>query len=179
MSVHHIALVAKDLEATDRFYREAMGFRLAKVEAGPTPTGGWARHVFYDTGGDGMFAIWDLHDEAIGDDYPTGMSTGVGLPTWVNHLAFTAEDEAAFDAARDRWLDHGYDVLELHHGWCRSIYIDDPNGTTVEWCLSTRALDETDAAEAEELLRAEQPPLSKHAPDATVHFAAERAAAGA
>jgi catechol 2,3-dioxygenase-like lactoylglutathione lyase family enzyme len=179
MSVHHIALATRDLQASDRFYREAMGFRLAKVEAGPTPTGGWGRHVFYDTGGDGMFALWDLHDEAIGDDFPTGMSVGVGLPTWVNHLAFTAEDEEAFAAARDRWLDCGYDVLELDHGWCRSIYLDDPDGTTVEWCLSTRVLTEDDAAEAERLLAAEAPELAKEPPAATVHEARARASTSA
>jgi hypothetical protein len=34
---------------------------------------------------------------------------------------------------------HGYDVLELDHGWCRSIYVNDPGGTTVEFCCTTDA----------------------------------------
>jgi catechol 2,3-dioxygenase-like lactoylglutathione lyase family enzyme len=178
MAVHHIALATKDLLATHRFYTEAMGFRLAKVEANrvPTATGGWARHVFYDTGGDGMFAVWDLHDDEIGDDFPTAISTGVGLPPWVNHLAFTARDDAELQAALERWLSCGHDVVEIDHGWCRSIYVDDPNGTTVEWCLSTRQLDEQDAAEAERLLRAEVPELDGKEPPITVHVAAEWAA---
>jgi catechol 2,3-dioxygenase-like lactoylglutathione lyase family enzyme len=178
MAVHHIAFATRDLEATHRFYTEAMGFRLAKVEANvvPTATGGWARHVFYDTGGDGMFAVWDIHDDEIGDDFPTAISTGVGLPPWVNHLAFTARDDAELRVARDRWLSCGYDVVEIDHGWCRSIYVEDPGGTTVEWCLSTRELDEADAREAERLLHAEVPTLSDVEPDVTVHVATEWAA---
>jgi catechol 2,3-dioxygenase-like lactoylglutathione lyase family enzyme len=177
MAVHHIALATKDLEATHRFYTEAMGFRLAKVEANrvPTATGGWARHVFYDTGGDGMFAIWDIHDDEIGDQFPTALSTGIGLPSWVNHLAFTARDEAELAVARDRWLACGHDVVEIDHGWCRSIYVDDPNGTTVEWCLSTRELTEQDARDAEVLLHAEVPELDGREPDISVHLAADYA----
>ena len=34
MPVHHLAIVTTDLEASHRFYTEAMGFTLAKVEVG-------------------------------------------------------------------------------------------------------------------------------------------------
>jgi len=39
----------RDVEATHRFYTEAMGFELMKVEVGKTD-GGWAKHLFYSTG---------------------------------------------------------------------------------------------------------------------------------
>jgi catechol-2,3-dioxygenase len=94
----------------------------------------------------------------------------------VNHLAFTARDEDELDGARDRWLACGHDVVEIDHGWCRSIYVDDPNGITVEWCLSTRALTEDDAREAEQLIHAEKPPLDDTPPDVEVHLAADFAA---
>ncbi len=38
MAFHHVAITTKDLDATHRFYTEAMGFELVKVEAQPTPT---------------------------------------------------------------------------------------------------------------------------------------------
>jgi catechol 2,3-dioxygenase-like lactoylglutathione lyase family enzyme len=76
-----------------------MGFRLVKVEPGHTPDGGWAKHLFYDTGGNGMIAFWELHDETIGDDFPTALSEGVGLPPWVNHIAFEAADLAEIESA--------------------------------------------------------------------------------
>ena len=68
-----------DLDATHRFYTEAMGFELVKVEAAPTPEPGWARHLFYDTGNGEMLAVWDLHDPTL-DGYRTEISTGLGLP---------------------------------------------------------------------------------------------------
>ena len=46
MGFHHLALAIKDIEKTHRFYTEAMGFTLAKVEVVPKD-GGFARHVFY------------------------------------------------------------------------------------------------------------------------------------
>lgn len=174
MGVHHVAVATRDLDATHRFYTEAMGFRLAKVEANHTDTGGWARHVFYDAG-DSMFAVWDLHDDAL-DGHGTAISTGLGLPPWVNHLAFDAPDQATLDAARDRWLAHGHDVVEVDHGWCRSVYTNDPNDILVEWCWSTRELTDEDAREAEALLAAEQPELGA-TPTPVFHLAAEHAAA--
>ena len=67
MGINHLAFASRDIQATHRFYTEVMGFRLAKTIAAPTPEGGWARHVFYDTG-DGslqMIAFWDLHIPGI------------------------------------------------------------------------------------------------------------------
>jgi catechol-2,3-dioxygenase len=77
----------------------------------------------------------------------------------VNHLAFTARDRAQLEASKRRWLAHGCDVAEVDHGWCVSIYATDPNGTMVEWCLTTRPLDAADRAEAERLLADPQPAL--------------------
>jgi catechol 2,3-dioxygenase-like lactoylglutathione lyase family enzyme len=149
MPFHHVAIATNDLDATHRFYTEVMGFRLVHGEAAPDPAQtGWARHLFYDTGDGTCLAVWDLHVDGI-DGFDPALSTGLGLPPWVNHLAFEAADLDELAGHRDRWLGHGYDVLELDHGWCRSIYVNDPGGTTVEFCctLMPFAPDEADAAE--------------------------------
>jgi catechol 2,3-dioxygenase-like lactoylglutathione lyase family enzyme len=158
MPFHHLALATRDMAATHRFYTEAMGFELAKVVVGPTEhDGGWAKHVFYDTGGDGLIAFWEIHDDTIADFDPA-ISTALGLPIWMNHVAFDAPlDE--LEARRNRWLDHGHDVMELDHGFCVSIYTTDPNGVLVEWCADVRQLDENDRADAERALAASNPPL--------------------
>src|SRR5690606_10402586 len=39
MGFHHVALATTDLAATDRFYREAMGFELVRVDVIPTEGG--------------------------------------------------------------------------------------------------------------------------------------------
>jgi catechol 2,3-dioxygenase-like lactoylglutathione lyase family enzyme len=163
MAFHHVAIATRDLDATHRFYTDAMGFELVRVEAMPYQEHGWARHLFYDTGNGEMLAIWDLHDDALGNFDPA-ISTGLGLPSFVNHIAF----DAAFDdldAKRDRWLAQGFDVVRIDHGWCTSIYANDPNGITVEFCTSTRELTADDRAQAQRLLAAASPELAPPATD--------------
>jgi catechol 2,3-dioxygenase-like lactoylglutathione lyase family enzyme len=157
MAFHHVALATNDLDATHRFYTEVMGFELVKVVAAPTMEGGWARHVFYDTG-QGMIAFWDLHDETL-PEFDASISRGLGLPAWTNHLAFDAPTLADLDAVKRRWLDHGESLAEIDHGWCTSIYITDPNGIMVEFCTTTAEFTAADRAEAAALLAAETPEL--------------------
>jgi catechol 2,3-dioxygenase-like lactoylglutathione lyase family enzyme len=171
MPFHHVAIATRDLDATHRFYTEAMGFTLVKAEAAPTlEQTGWARHLFYDTGNGQLFAVWDLHDETL-PDFDPAISTGLGLPAWVNHIAFAAATSAALDEARARLLEHGYDVIEVDHGWCHSIYANDPSGTLVEFCCTTRALTAADATEAAAMLAADMPALGD-APAFEIHEAA-------
>jgi catechol 2,3-dioxygenase-like lactoylglutathione lyase family enzyme len=162
MGFHHVAITTRDPAGTHAFYADVMGFRLVRVEAAPTAEGGWARHLFYDTGNGECLAVWDIHDDpAVPEDFDPSISRGLGLPTWTNHLAFAAPDLEALTAARERWRAHGYDVLQINHGWCTSIYLDDPNGIAVECCCTTRAFTDADAVEADELRQAERPPLGE------------------
>ena len=172
MSFHHVALATKDVQATHAFYTEAMGFELVKVEPINTESGGWAKHLFYDTGGDGMIAFWDLHDESIGDDWDPSISRGVGLPQWTNHLAWKADDLEDLARRRDRWLACGHDVVEIDHHWCVSIYTRDPNDNLVEFCLSTAAFTAQDRETALAALTSSAPAFSRppasiesHSPD--------------
>lgn len=168
MGINHLAFASRDIRKTHRFYTEVMGFTLAKVIASPTPEGGWARHAFYDTG-DGsrqMIAFWDLHIPALGDRIKTDLSKSVGLPGWVNHVAFDSPTLEHLEAMRERWRENGCYVAHVDHGFCQSIYTTDPNGITVEFCCTTRELDAGDIAEAEALMAADEPELSP-APDAT------------
>jgi catechol 2,3-dioxygenase-like lactoylglutathione lyase family enzyme len=158
MAFHHLAVATKDALVNDVFYERVMGFKLAKVEVGATAEG-WAKHLFYDTGNGEMIAFWEIHDTAIGSDYPTALSEGVGLPIYINHIAFAARDLADIESRKQRWLDNGYDVMEIDHHWCHSIYTTDPNGTLVEFCRMTAELGESDRARARELLVAKSPEL--------------------
>jgi catechol 2,3-dioxygenase-like lactoylglutathione lyase family enzyme len=161
MGFHHVAVACRDTAATHDFYTRVMGFELVKVVAGPTPSGkGWSKHLFYGTGSDGMIAFWELHDPEIGEAYPTDLNVSLGLPQWVNHLAFDAPTMDDLVARREHWRSCGITVAEVDHEFCVSIYTMDPNGTMVEWCWDTRVLDENDRAEAEALLHAEFPELS-------------------
>ncbi len=164
MGLHHLALATRDTKATHAFYTGPMGFELAKVEVTTTPKGGWAKHLFYDTGGGGMIAFWELHDDSIPADFPTSISKGMGLPDWVNHIAFEAKDLRDLEARKQRWLEHGIDLAEVDHGWSQSIYARDPNGNTVEFCATTQEFTQRDRDDARRLLEDPNPAPAPGAP---------------
>jgi catechol 2,3-dioxygenase-like lactoylglutathione lyase family enzyme len=167
MGFHHVALATNDLVATHRFYTEVMGFRLVKTVVGETPKGGWAKHVFYDTGDGTCIAFWELHDDTIAP-FNSSISEALGLPAWVNHVAFSASDLDDLESRKQHLLGCGEVVVEVDHGFCRSIYVTDPNRVLVEFCTTTSPLDEADATEAARLLADPAPPVEA-APAAIVH----------
>jgi catechol 2,3-dioxygenase-like lactoylglutathione lyase family enzyme len=176
MGVHHLAFAVKDIDATHRFYTEAMGFELAKVEVVPR-NGGFVRHVFYSTGPrrDQLIAFWDLAHAPRQGELRTNISTDLGLDPGTNHLAFTADDLGDLKAKRERWLGLGHDVLEIDHGWVHSIYTEDPDGIVVEFAVLTRELTRADADEALALLRASDPAPSSAPKQVTRHRANPKA----
>jgi catechol 2,3-dioxygenase-like lactoylglutathione lyase family enzyme len=169
MAFHHLALAARDMPAIDRFYREAMGFALERVVIARTPEGGWAKHFFYDAGDGELMAFWELHDEDIGDDFETGLSEAAGLPPWVNHVAFRAGSIEDLERRRDHWLACGYDVLDIDHGWCHSIYTTDPNRTLVEWCCTTGAATGADRERARRAVTRDDLPFDAEQARVRVH----------
>ena len=172
MGFHHVAIATKETKANHEFYTSAMGFELVKVVALPTPTGGWAKHFFYETGEQELIAFWELHDETIDPDFSPAISTGLGLPVWSNHIAFAAGDLDDLAARRKRWLANGHDVMEADHHWCRSIYTQDPNGIMVEFCVNTRPFNDEDRRDAEERLMDPKPAFDEDAV-ITMHRAGE------
>ena len=146
MSYHHVALATKNIKAIHEFYEEVMGFQLVKVEVAPSPEGGWAKHFFYRMEDDSKFiAFWEIHDlPGVDIDFETNISKAAGLPDHINHLAFDVADLSELTHRKNQWLDSGYDVLEVDHNWCRSIYTKDPNDNLVEFCLTTGDFDKED-----------------------------------
>jgi len=165
VTFHHIAIATTDLEASHEFYAEATGFELVNVDVIPFMETGWARHLFYDTGNGGLFALWDLHHEDL-PAFDPAISTGLGLPNFVNHIAFGADSLEALDACKDRWVAHGYDVVRVDHGWCTSIYANDPNGIMVEFCCTTRVFDAKDREVAHERRLSAAPEVDRNEPAA-------------
>jgi catechol 2,3-dioxygenase-like lactoylglutathione lyase family enzyme len=161
MAFHHIALATRDLAATHRFYTEVMGFKVVKVVVAPTPEkSGWAKHVFYDTGNGEMIAFWEIHDAEIEAGPWTGdLSKVIGLPSWVNHVAFDAPTLDVLEARKQHWREHGLTVAEIDHGFCTSIYATDPNEILVEFCCTTRPFSDEELAAASRLVDDAKPNL--------------------
>ena len=132
---HHVAYACRDLAATAAFY-EVVGFPLVHTEVSGSPEN-FLRHVFFDTGDGSSLAFFDVHGVGEAADWKSDISTGNGLPVWVNHVAFRStvehqqEVRARMDAA-------GYKpLMELDHDWCHSLYYVDPNGIMIEFCRDT------------------------------------------
>ncbi len=43
-----------------------------------------------------LLAFWDLHEETVRGRFRNRSRQGLGLPVWMNHLAFSAPDGAKF-----------------------------------------------------------------------------------
>ena len=163
MGYHHLALAAKDMKAIHQFYEGVMGFELIKVEVGPAPEGGWAKHFFYRMEDDSKFiAFWEMHDiPSVDEGFETNLSKAAGLPDHINHIAFDVHTKDELDMRKQQWIDAGLHVTEIDHNWCHSIYTKDPNDNLVEFCLTTGSFTEEDRAYALTQLDSEKPEFSK------------------
>jgi catechol 2,3-dioxygenase-like lactoylglutathione lyase family enzyme len=133
-ALHHLAFACRDLEETHAFYTEIMGFRLVHAEVGRL-RGGYLKHVFYDIGDGSCIAFFHLNNVGEPDEYDTAISTGLGLPVWVNHIALRGTPERV-EAVRARLAALGREAdLEIDHNWSKSFYVTDPNGILVEFCV--------------------------------------------
>ncbi|WP_217705839.1 VOC family protein [Peristeroidobacter soli] len=159
--IHHLAIAPRDFKVAHKFYTEAMGFKLAKVvkrQALGGAAAGWTKHVFYETGRGGLFALWDLHlAELEGKSWKASWSSGLGLPTWINHVAFLVDSPAELEAKKQRWLDYGLRVSQVKHEFITSIYTLDPDKNLVEFTVATGPITEEDRAEALRLLEDDSP----------------------
>ena len=135
MALNHLALCTHDPVMTHKFYTEAMNFKIVGIEADDTK-GNKYKHVFYDAGDGSFLAFYDLnafgaraHREAN-----TNITAAMGINAGYMHVAWEAGDEAGLEAIKQRWLDHGLEVMESKHhkNWMHSIYTFDPNGLMVE-----------------------------------------------
>lgn len=150
--VHHVAYATKDVEATRHFYEDLFGFALVHTEV-TIHEDTQIRHMFFDAGGEACIAFFELANAGESDGFSTDVSGSVGLPVWVNHCAFHATREQQ-EQTKSRMTDAGIEpLMEVDHGWCRSLYYVDPNGIMVELCLDTPGF-VSDPEEATRLLSA-------------------------
>jgi catechol 2,3-dioxygenase-like lactoylglutathione lyase family enzyme len=159
--IHHVAITPSDFNTSKEFYTEVMGFPLVaavKRQAMGGVDAGWTKHVFFDTGHGSLLALWDLHLTGLEPgSWKAPISEGLGLPWWINHLAFSVDSLEALEERKQHWLSHGMKVSEVDHDFIRSIYTRDPDGNLVEFTVDTRPLNESDRLEAEEICADDTP----------------------
>jgi catechol 2,3-dioxygenase-like lactoylglutathione lyase family enzyme len=169
--IDHIAIATKDFPRIHQFYSEVMGFPLIAGIARRAPDdNGFTKHMFYDCGGGAALAIWDLRlDDLEDESWRTGISTGLGLPWHIVHIAFRVSDHDELESKKQRLLSHGHIVTMIEHEFTTSIYMNDPDGNMVEFTAPTRELNEDDRSDALRLLTDDSVPLLGDYPR-TVYF---------
>ncbi|MCY7343027.1 MAG: VOC family protein [Pseudonocardia sp.] len=120
--VHHLALIARDVEETIRFYQDLLGFPLVELVENRDYRG--SSHFFFDIGNRNLLGFFDFP----GHDHPAYSET-IGA---VQHLALSVSPEG-FAAARKRLDEAAIDYLGPDRGIDNSLYIRDPNGVGVEF----------------------------------------------
>jgi len=155
--LHHVAYATRDPEATYAFYSKKLGMPLLRTE-NHRQGEGYFRHFFFDMGQGECLAIFAVSNVGEEEDFRTPISTGNGLPIWVNHIAFGLDTLDELDTMKKRLKSHDVEHMhEIDHGWCRSLYTVDPNGIMVEFCVTTDA-DHFLQTEEEALRLMRQPP---------------------
>jgi catechol 2,3-dioxygenase-like lactoylglutathione lyase family enzyme len=133
--LHHTAYVTKDLEATRKFYEEVIGLPLLATWCEKDMLFGAERtyaHCFFGLGDGGALAFFQF---ASNDDQE---QFGPKMPfTPFHHIALNVDQETQAGIEK-RLKEQGFKEPQsfvLEHGYCRSVYVTDPNGMIVEFTL--------------------------------------------
>lgn len=131
--LHHTAYVTKDLEATRAFYEDVIGLPLIATYCEKDVLFGAERvycHCFFglaDGSALAFFQFADPGDQALfGPDMPASPFQHIALNVDVETQAGLEERIAAQNYAPGR-------SYILEHGYCRSVYVTDPNGMILEF----------------------------------------------
>lgn len=129
LRLHHHAFVVADQERTRQFYEDVLGMPLVATWCERENLRGKEReycHTFFGLVDGSALAFFQFADA---DDYAElAASTAASL----NHVAL-AVDAAGQDTLISRLEAHDVAYRVVDHGYCRSLYISDPDGLTVEF----------------------------------------------
>ena len=157
-SLHHVAYTTRDPEATYDFYANKLGMPLLRTE-NHLHEGGYFRHFFFHIGNGEALAFFAVDNVGEEPDFRTDISTGMGLPVWANHVAFRLDSLEELEAKTKELHEKGIEnITRIDHGWCTSIYTNDPNGIMVEYCVTTDAEQFGEQTEEEALRLLRLPP---------------------
>jgi glyoxylase I family protein len=151
--LHHNAYVTRDMAATRHFYEDLIGMPLIATWCEKSHLFGAERvycHCFFGLEDGGALAFFqfasDDDQERFGPEMPQSP---------FHHIALRVEKHQQ-DTLLRRLEAAGYGEpdLQVHeHGYCRSLYVRDPNGLRVEFTVDHP---EVDTINAEQRARARQ-----------------------
>ncbi len=140
--LHHTAYVTKDQEATRAFYEDILGFPLVATWSEADELFGALRvycHTFFELADGSALAFFQFaneEDQALFDPEL--------VPSPFRHIALKVDAEGQAEIERRpteaNWKPEGTYVLE--HGYCRSLYTEDPNGMLLEFTVDVPEVDD-------------------------------------
>lgn len=140
--LHHNAYLTKDQEATRKFYEELVGLPLVATWSETDELFGAERiysHTFYGLGDGSGLTFFQFANKADQDLFDPQLT-----PSPFRHIALYVTAELQ-NSIHDRlqkagWKPEGTYVLE--HGYCRSLYTEDPNGMLIEFTVDAPNADD-------------------------------------
>ena len=130
--INHLAMVTGDMDATIRYWRDLLEFRLIAGLGAP----GY-RHYFFEISPTDLIAFfeWDGAQPAIEKDH----GAPVKGPVIFDHVSFGVDSLKDLWELRDKLSASGFWVSEMvDHGFIYSIYSFDPNNIPVEFSFSVK-----------------------------------------
>jgi glyoxylase I family protein len=140
--LHHTAYTTKDMEKTREFYEEVIGLPLVATWSESDELFGKVRtycHCFFGLADGGALAFFQFADQ---DDEKTFSPPIAETP--FRHIALKVDTMTQKDIEK-RIKAAGYtdpETFVLEHGYCRSVYIKDPNGMLLEFTLDAPNADQ-------------------------------------
>lgn len=147
--LHHNAYVTRDMEATRHFYEDLIGMPLVATWCEADELFGKLRvycHCFFGLADGSALAFFQFADREDQELFGPPMAASP-----FHHIALNV-DQATQAMVEERVRKAGFkepNFYVLEHGYCRSIYVTDPNGMILE--LTT---DNPDAATDQDRRRA-------------------------
>ena len=129
--LHHSAVVVKNLAASKVFYEDIMGLPLVATWCESNEQLGDFCHAFFGLEDDSAVALFQFADD---EKYQALKRPDTLSP--FHHLALTGTKELQ-DSIRTRADAAGINNYTTNHGYCVSLYLDDPDSHKVEITYDT------------------------------------------
>ena len=149
--LHHNAYVVRDHEVNRRFFEDLLGIPLVatwceKNYSAEVGRGVEFCHTFFSMADGGALAFFQFADPELYEMTQAKQPAKIGR---YDHIAFKAEPET-YEELKQRLETAGEKYRESNHGYCKSIYVQSPDGLIVEFTQ-----DPEDVAEIDALRRAD------------------------
>jgi glyoxylase I family protein len=140
--LHHTAYTTKDMEKTRKFYEEVIGLPLVATWSESDKLFGKVRtycHCFFGLADGGALAFFQFAEKSDERKFSPPIAE-----TPFHHIALKV-DKVTQETIEKRIKAAGYedpDTYVLEHGYCRSVYVKDPNGMLVEFTFDAPNADQ-------------------------------------